>query len=68
MGRAVRRAGDGGEGLTAMEASDMSGRERLLDELRPPAFRVAYRMLGSVSEAEDIVQDPEDPACQAAHR
>jgi RNA polymerase sigma-70 factor (ECF subfamily) len=40
-----------------MEASDMSGRERLLDELRPLAFRVAYRMLGSVSEAEDIVQE-----------
>jgi RNA polymerase sigma-70 factor (TIGR02957 family) len=29
----------------------------LLEELRPPAFAVAYRMLGSVSEAEDIVQE-----------
>jgi RNA polymerase sigma-70 factor (TIGR02957 family) len=28
-----------------------------LDELRPTAFGVAYRMLGSVSEAEDIVQE-----------
>ncbi len=27
------------------------------DELRPPAFAVAYRMLGSVSEAEDMVQE-----------
>ena len=36
---------------------DLSERERLLDELRPLAFRVAYRMLGSVSEAEDIVQE-----------
>ena len=27
------------------------------DELRPPAFAVAYRMLGSVSEAEDVVQE-----------
>ena len=29
----------------------------LLEELRPGAFAVAYRMLGSVSEAEDIVQE-----------
>lgn len=35
----------------------MTGRERLLDELRPVAFQIAYRMLGSVSEAEDIVQE-----------
>jgi hypothetical protein len=27
----------------------MSDRERLLDELRPVAFAIAYRMLGSVS-------------------
>jgi RNA polymerase sigma factor (sigma-70 family) len=30
---------------------------RLFEELRPVGFAVAYRMLGSVSEAEDIVQD-----------
>ena len=35
----------------------MTDRERLLDELRPVAFQIAYRMLGSVSEAEDIVQE-----------
>jgi RNA polymerase sigma-70 factor (TIGR02957 family) len=29
----------------------------LLDELRPGAFAIAYRMLGSVSEAEDLVQE-----------
>jgi RNA polymerase sigma factor (sigma-70 family) len=29
----------------------------LFEELRPVAFGVAYRMLGSVSEAEDIVQE-----------
>jgi RNA polymerase sigma-70 factor (ECF subfamily) len=29
----------------------------LLEELRPRAFAIAYRMLGSVSEAEDIVQE-----------
>jgi RNA polymerase sigma-70 factor (TIGR02957 family) len=35
----------------------VTDRERLLDELRPVAFGIAYRMLGSVSEAEDVVQD-----------
>jgi RNA polymerase sigma-70 factor (TIGR02957 family) len=29
----------------------------LLEELRPAAFGIAYRMLGSVSEAEDVVQE-----------
>ena len=37
----------GGRGLT-------DPREKLLAELRPGAFAVAYRMLGSVSEAEDV--------------
>ena len=32
-------------------------REELLEQLRPPAFAIAYRMLGSVAEAEDIVQE-----------
>jgi RNA polymerase sigma-70 factor (ECF subfamily) len=35
----------------------MTDREHLLDELRPVAFAIAYRMLGSVSEAEDVVQE-----------
>jgi RNA polymerase sigma factor (sigma-70 family) len=30
---------------------------RLFEELRPGAFAVAYRMLGSVGEAEDVVQE-----------
>ena len=32
-------------------------REQLLDDLRPIAFAIGYRMLGSVSEAEDVVQE-----------
>ena len=35
----------------------MTDRERLLDEMRPVSFGIAYRMLGSVSEAEDVVQE-----------
>jgi RNA polymerase sigma-70 factor (ECF subfamily) len=35
----------------------MTEREELLDELRGVAFGIAYRMLGSVSEAEDVVQE-----------
>jgi len=35
----------------------MTDRERLLDDLRPVSFAIAYRMLGSVSEAEDVMQD-----------
>src|SRR3954469_1828380 len=31
--------------------------ELQFDELRRPAFAIAYRMLGSVSEAEDVVQE-----------
>ena len=41
----------------ATEVSGMTDREQLLDELRPGAFAIAYRMLGSVSEAEDVVQE-----------
>jgi RNA polymerase sigma-70 factor (ECF subfamily) len=33
----------------------MTGRE--YDQLRRPAFAIAYRMLGSVTEAEDVVQE-----------
>jgi RNA polymerase sigma-70 factor (TIGR02957 family) len=36
----------------------MSGTyEELLEELRPTAFAIGYRMLGSVAEAEDVVQE-----------
>ncbi len=35
----------------------MSAQEQLLRDLQPSAFAIAYRMLGSVSEAEDVVQE-----------
>lgn len=35
----------------------MTASEQLLEELRPAAFAIAYRMLGSVAEAEDVVQE-----------
>ncbi len=35
----------------------VTDREQLLVELRPSSFAIAYRMLGSVSEAEDVVQE-----------
>jgi RNA polymerase sigma-70 factor (TIGR02957 family) len=35
----------------------MSPREELLEQLRPVAFAIAYRMLGSVGEAEEVVQE-----------
>ena len=31
--------------------------DQLLQELRPVSFAIAYRMLGSVTEAEDVVQE-----------
>jgi RNA polymerase sigma-70 factor (ECF subfamily) len=31
--------------------------EEEFEQLRPSAFAIAYRMLGSVSEAEDVVQE-----------
>jgi RNA polymerase sigma-70 factor (ECF subfamily) len=43
--------------LAAGGRNGMTDRERLLDELRPVAFAIAYRMLGSVSEAADVVRE-----------
>ena len=34
-----------------------ASRDELLAELHPTAFAIAYRMLGSVAEAEDVVQE-----------
>jgi RNA polymerase sigma-70 factor (TIGR02957 family) len=47
----------GASELAAGVRGGMTERERLLDELRPVAFAIGYRMLGSVSEAEDVVQE-----------
>jgi RNA polymerase sigma-70 factor (TIGR02957 family) len=47
----------GAHQLAAGVCGGMTDRERLLDELRPVAFAIAYQMLGSVSEAEDVVQE-----------
>jgi RNA polymerase sigma factor (sigma-70 family) len=35
----------------------LTSESELLEDLRPRAFAIAYRMLGSVSEAEDVVQE-----------
>src|SRR6478736_6598659 len=47
----------GAQELATGVRSGMSDSDRLLDELRPAAFAIAYQMLGSVSEAEDVVQE-----------
>ena len=47
----------GGPQLAWGARGGVTEREQLLDELRPVAFAIAYRMLGSVSEAEDVVQE-----------
>src|SRR5262249_44018196 len=64
VGSRLPRPGRGRAGVVARlpeRAASVGGgvndRERLLDELRPVAFAIAYRMLGSVSEAEDVVQE-----------
>ena len=40
--------------MTSMEATREGA---VFEELRPLLFSIAYRMLGSVAEAEDIVQE-----------
>ena len=36
------------------------------DELRPSAFAIAYRMLGSVNEAEDMVREGSSASTERA--
>src|SRR5918992_1085453 len=40
-----------------IRATQEAGVSGLYEELRPLMFSIAYRMLGSASEAEDIVQE-----------
>jgi RNA polymerase sigma-70 factor (TIGR02957 family) len=47
----------GASELAAGIRSGMTHREQVLEQLRPVSFAIAYRMLGSVSEAEDVVQE-----------
>jgi len=37
--------------------TDAGGRSSKAGELRPLLFSIAYRMLASVAEAEDVVQE-----------
>ncbi|MFI1994083.1 RNA polymerase sigma-70 factor [Actinoplanes sp. NPDC020271] len=41
----------------ARTADDLDEAARIFTEVRPRLFGIAYRMLGSASEAEDLVQD-----------
>ncbi|MFN4358105.1 sigma-70 family RNA polymerase sigma factor [Sphingopyxis alaskensis] len=43
--------------MAATRSGDAAGAAGLFDPLRPMLTRVAYRMLGSVADAEDVVQD-----------
>jgi RNA polymerase sigma-70 factor (TIGR02957 family) len=43
--------------MSSSSSPSPNSNEALLDELRPASFAIAYRMLGSVAEAEDVVQE-----------
>src|SRR5262249_51809379 len=51
-----RRQGGGEIGCLMAEAN-LQGAAEVFDPLRPRLMRVAYRMLGSVADAEDVVQE-----------
>src|SRR3954447_14811180 len=40
-----------------VDANDLEGATAVFAEVRPRLFGIAYRMLGSATEAEDLVQD-----------
>src|SRR4030081_4110524 len=57
-GRQRSRSGAGSPSrLRGVERPDASMGDRELEALRRHGFGVAYRMLGSVSEAEDVAQE-----------
>jgi RNA polymerase sigma-70 factor (TIGR02957 family) len=43
--------------MMRVDTPEMTAEEHELEQLRPLSFAIAYRMLGSVSEAEDVVQE-----------
>ena len=43
--------------MTGAERGGTSGRDETFEELRPLLFSIAYRILGSVTEAEDAVTE-----------
>src|SRR5277367_726487 len=57
QGQARARLAAGAPELATGVCGGVTDGERLLDEQRPTAFAIAYRMLGSASEAEDVVQE-----------
>ena len=56
MGGTGGRQG-GGEGGSLMAEPGLQDAAEMFDPLRPRLMRVAYRMLGSVADAEDVVQE-----------
>ena len=50
-------AGGGGRGTSPAAAHDAADPAAAYERLRPLMFSIAYRMLGSVTEAEDIMQE-----------
>ena len=56
-GQEVHRQLDVGPGTHEQLPAGAGAHEQLLADLRPTSFAIAYRMLGSVSEAEDVVQE-----------
>src|SRR5947209_2541674 len=45
------------DGLTSVNSTISDNRIALFTSARPMLFSIAYRMLGSVADAEDLVQD-----------
>src|SRR5215208_7098503 len=57
LARRVPRWAQPGAGGRDGGVTDAGGRSSKAGELRPLLFSIAYRMLASVAEAEDVVQE-----------